>query len=184
VEEKQVEKLVQQVKAEEKLVPKEPEESEEEVEEVVTVGVLNLGAKEAKQVKAPEPSALSVPSEERQTTSDLKTDPSAVFFTPAETLEIVIHKAAIKASLSRQMSERNIGVIVGVIASVSHHCYGHHPHHPHAHYPGDPLALTAHTDLSTGHHHPAIDAASYSAGHSYTNMPPGKKILIQLFRFT
>jgi hypothetical protein len=37
------------------------------------------------------------------------------------------------------------------------------------------LALTAHTDLSTGHHHPAIDAASYSAGHSYTNIPPGKK---------
>jgi hypothetical protein len=59
--------------------------------------------------------------------------------------------------------------------SVSHHRYGHHPHHPHAHHPGDPLALTAHTDLSTGHHHPAIDAASYSAGHSYTNMPPGKK---------
>jgi hypothetical protein len=68
-EEKQVEKLVQQVKAEEKLVPKEPEESEEveyeeEVEEVVTVGVLNLGAKEAEQVKAPEPSASSVPSED------------------------------------------------------------------------------------------------------------------------
>jgi hypothetical protein len=65
-EEKQVEKLVQQVKAEEKLVPKEPEESEEveyeeEVEEVVTFGVLNLGAKEAEQVKAPEPSASSVP---------------------------------------------------------------------------------------------------------------------------
>jgi hypothetical protein len=68
-EEKQVEKLVQQVKAEEKLVPKEPEKSEEveyeeEVGEVVTVGVLNLGAKEAEQVKAPEPSASSVPSED------------------------------------------------------------------------------------------------------------------------
>jgi hypothetical protein len=50
-----------------------------------------------------------VPLEERQTSFDLKTDPSAVLFTPAETLQIAIHKAAIKASLSRQMSERNIG---------------------------------------------------------------------------
>ncbi|EFX68614.1 hypothetical protein DAPPUDRAFT_259872 [Daphnia pulex] len=60
-------------------------------------------------VKAPEPSASSVPLEERQTSFDLKTDPSAVLFTPAETLQIAIHKAAIKASLSRQITERNIG---------------------------------------------------------------------------
>ena len=100
---KETKKPMEQVKTVEK-EPEESEDDEEEVEEVVTVGVLNLGAKD-EQVKAPE---LTTTQLERQTSSDLKSDPSAGLFTPAETLQIAIHKAAIKASLSRQMSERNI----------------------------------------------------------------------------
>ena len=79
-------------------------EDEEAPEEVVT-GVLKLPPKEA---APPVDEPVPPPPLQRQTSSDLKTDPSEGLFTPAESLQIAIHKAAIKASLSRQISERDM----------------------------------------------------------------------------